>query len=205
MTDFTVSGTASRFSDIRKEAEVRLEAVRAEIRNAGRSAIAEASASFFERNPGVHGFRWTQYTPYWMDGEECVFSANEPDLDITPQERRLDDGQQGLVRRKTHYLGEIEKARAFMQGGEAVAGTQRRMRTYSQQDIDRAEAEIAKIDKVIEQVGGDDAYARIVDDFTVISRFIQSIRSSDLELIFGDHVQVFVTKDGVQVEKYDHD
>jgi hypothetical protein len=204
MTDFTVSGTASRFSDIRKEAEVRLEAVRAEIRNAGRSAIAEASASFFERNPGVHGFRWTQYTPYWMDGEECVFSANEPDLDITPQERRLSDGQQGLARRKTHYLGEIEKAHAFMQGREAVVGHQRR-RTYSQQDIDRAEAEIARIDALIEQVGGDETYARIVDDFTVISRFIQSIRSSDLELIFGDHVQVFVTKDGVQVEKYDHD
>jgi hypothetical protein len=205
MTEFTVSATAARFSEIRKEAEVRLEAVRADIRNAGRAAIAEASASFFERNPGVHGFRWTQYTPYWMDGEECSFSANEPELDITPQERRLSEGQQGLVKLKTYYLGEIEKARAFMQGGEAVAGRQARMRNYSQKDIDRAEAEIAKVDAVIEKAGGLEAYTRITDDFAVISRFIRSIKDSDLELIFGDHVQVFVTRDGVEVEQYDHD
>lgn len=205
MTEFTVSATAARFSEIRREAEIRLEAVRAEIRNAGRAALAEASAAFFERNPGVHGFRWTQYTPYWMDGEECEFSANEPELEITPQDGRSPDGQQGLVKRKTHYLAEIEKARAFMQGGEAVAGHHARMRSYSQRDIDRAEAEIARVDAVIDKAGGLEAYTRITDDFLVISRFIQSIQDSDLELIFGDHVQVFVTKDGVEVEKYDHD
>jgi hypothetical protein len=32
------------------------------------------------------------------------------------------------------------------------------------------------------------------------SRFIRSIKDSDLELIFGDHVPVFVTKDSVTVE-----
>ncbi len=205
MTEFTVSATAARFSEIRKEAEVRLEAVRAEIRNAGRAALAEASAAFFERNPGVHGFRWTQYTPYWMDGEECTFSANDPELEITPQNGRNPEGQQGLVKLKTYYLGEIEKARAFIQGGDTIAGHQARMRNYSQRDIDRAEAEVAKADAVIEKVGGLEAYSRIVDDFLVISRFIQSIKNSDLELVFGDHVQVFVTKDGVEVEKYDHD
>lgn len=206
MTEFTLSATASRFADIRKEAEIRLEAVRTEIRNAGRAALADASAAFFERNPGVHGIRWTQYTPYWMDGEECTFSANEPELELTKREGRIsDDGQHGLGRRKTFYLGEIEKARAFMEGGQASPPKDRWAKTYTQRDIDRAEGEIARIDAVIESVGGVDAYTKIVDDFDVISRFIQSIKDSDLELIFGDHVQVSVTKDGVEVTKYDHD
>lgn len=203
MTEFTISATTSRFTEIRKVAEIRLEAVRTEIRNAGRAALADASAAFFERNPGVHGIRWTQYTPYWMDGEECTFSANEPELELT--KRIFDDGQHDLLRRRLFYLGEIEKARAFMEGGQDSPPKDRWAKTYSQRDVDRAEGEIAKIDEIIESVGGADAYARIVADFNVISRFIKSIKNSDLELIFGDHVQVSVTKDGVTVSEYDHD
>lgn len=203
MTEFTLSATTSRFTEIRKDAEIRLEAVRTEIRNAGRAALADASAAFFERNPCVHGIRWTQYTPYWMDGEECTFSANEPELELT--KRIFDDGQHDLLRRRTFYLGEIEKARAFMEGGQDSPPKDRWAKTYSQRDVDRAEGEIAKIDEIIESVGGADAYARIVADFNVISRFIKSIKNSDLELIFGDHVQVSVTKDGATVSEYDHD
>lgn len=35
---------------------------------------------FFEANPKVDAVYWNQYTPYFMDGEPCVFSVNEISL-----------------------------------------------------------------------------------------------------------------------------
>jgi hypothetical protein len=32
---------------------------------------------FFEKWPEVKFFRWAQYTPYFNDGDECVFGVND--------------------------------------------------------------------------------------------------------------------------------
>lgn len=33
---------------------------------------------YFKENTEVQAIIWTQYTPYWMDGEPCEFSVHEP-------------------------------------------------------------------------------------------------------------------------------
>lgn len=53
-----------------KEAKKRLED---DIRNFGKEAFSEYLKDFFEQNPGVQKIQWTQYTPYFNDGDECVF------------------------------------------------------------------------------------------------------------------------------------
>lgn len=59
----------------------------------GREAIGGAFAVIFEKYPFVKQVRWTQYTPYFCDGDPCVFSTSEPgvylegaDLDDSPYE-----------------------------------------------------------------------------------------------------------------------
>ena len=37
----------------------------------------ESFKKFFEDNPQVHGFKWTQYTDYFNDGEACIFHRHE--------------------------------------------------------------------------------------------------------------------------------
>lgn len=46
---------------------------------------------FFENNPDIKSIVWTQYTPYFNDGEPCVFNVNDPTYsnsidgeDVTP-------------------------------------------------------------------------------------------------------------------------
>lgn len=34
--------------------------------------------NFFKENPEVRAIRWTQYTPYFNDGDECIFGVNQP-------------------------------------------------------------------------------------------------------------------------------
>ncbi len=31
----------------------------------------------FEKYPNLEAFQWNQYTPYFADGDECIFSVNE--------------------------------------------------------------------------------------------------------------------------------
>ena len=38
---------------------------------------------FFALYPMVTTIRWTQFTPYFNDGEPCVFSVNEPEIEVS--------------------------------------------------------------------------------------------------------------------------
>jgi hypothetical protein len=43
-----------------------------------KSAFKEYTAEFFKANPSIKCVVWGQYTPYFNDGEECIFSVHEP-------------------------------------------------------------------------------------------------------------------------------
>ena len=42
--------------------------------------VAPLFAALFEAVPTLKSVTWTQYTPYFADGDECIFSANEPEF-----------------------------------------------------------------------------------------------------------------------------
>ena len=43
----------------------------------GQAALKEAFLELFEVQPKLKGVYWTQYTPYFNDGEPCYFRVNE--------------------------------------------------------------------------------------------------------------------------------
>lgn len=38
----------------------------------------QTTKEFFDKNPAVTAIVWTQYTPFFNDGDTCEFSVNEP-------------------------------------------------------------------------------------------------------------------------------
>jgi len=58
------------------ELKTRLDAARKQVESDARAAFKEAYQEIFERYPAVQSFSWAQYTPYFNDGEECVFRVN---------------------------------------------------------------------------------------------------------------------------------
>lgn len=48
----------------------------------GREVFLKASREIFDRFPSVRQFGWTQYTPYFNDGDECVFRTHTEDEEI---------------------------------------------------------------------------------------------------------------------------
>jgi hypothetical protein len=203
------SSIADKYKNLRSELDKHTAAVHAEIKVEARKVIEAIGAEFFARNPSVVAIRWTQYTPYWQDGDTCTFSAEDPELqlfatDEDDDEERYFQGHQGLLLTKGYREGEIKEIEAEIAAGQP-AKKDYWSRPRTQKDIDEARAEIARIDAQIEKAGGVEAYAKIVADFEVAANVIKSIKDADLEIVFNDHVQVFVTKDGITVEEYEHD
>lgn len=48
----------------------------AEIRKCGQEVLSPLFQTFFADNPDVKVIGWTQYTPYFNDGDECIFSVH---------------------------------------------------------------------------------------------------------------------------------
>jgi hypothetical protein len=66
---------------------------------AGEAAIKELLNDFLTKHPEAEGIEWEQYTPYFNDGEPCVFNVYEPKVligDEALDTYDLGDGHQAL-------------------------------------------------------------------------------------------------------------
>lgn len=72
----------------------------------------------FEKRPEVESFSWTQYTPYFNDGDPCTFSSHHtyPNInglnEYDDLDEDLEDGQAPVTRKTFQYvattLGKLE-------------------------------------------------------------------------------------------------
>lgn len=73
-----------------------VENAKREVEAKAKSAVGALFKAFFAANPDIGALKWTQYTPYFNDGEPCEFSVNS-DFDVllgkyvTPEEDSDDD------------------------------------------------------------------------------------------------------------------
>jgi hypothetical protein len=59
----------------------------------GKSAFREKFQTFFDLNPDVVEVRWKQYTPYFNDGDSCIFGVGDPTIKFKDTEE--DGGDYG--------------------------------------------------------------------------------------------------------------
>ena len=71
-----------------------------EIAKNAKNAIGEEFTKFFDKHPEIKSVTWTQYTPYFMDGDACVFGVNLPEVaqvkltDSTDEDKELQWGSE---------------------------------------------------------------------------------------------------------------
>ena len=53
------------------------QALRVKFRADAQTMFKESLKTFFDMNPGVSALLWTQYTPYFNDGDPCVFNVHD--------------------------------------------------------------------------------------------------------------------------------
>ncbi len=67
-----MAGAATKY----QEAKSKMAEAKKQIEKIASDAFKEMTTEFFESHPDIVSFGWTQYTPYWNDGDTCTFSAN---------------------------------------------------------------------------------------------------------------------------------
>ena len=138
----------------------------------------EITKEFFDKNPGITGVVWTQYTPYFNDGDTCEFSVGDLTFTNAPLDE-LSDIRWG------EYEGETEGVWAADNVGYILESD----REYHQDTKN-----------MIIAAGGVDAAS-----CTLFSKAVGSSEMEDvMQAMFGDHVKVIATREGFDVEDYDH-
>lgn len=70
----------------------------------GKSVIGAAFAKCFEPPTNLKAITWKQYTPYFNDGEACVFGVNDPYLHISDDDDSEDDYGDGKKSFDTYMI-----------------------------------------------------------------------------------------------------
>ncbi len=149
--------------------------ISAQMKVAAQNFFKTASKKIFEEVPDLAEIRWTQYTPYFNDGDSCEFSVHDVSFvskaDVDEVNGEIDDlddidwGYNSFGENK--YNEEVHDRNLAAYGAE-------KMHTYK----------------------------AATKDF---EGFINSIDESIMESMFGDHVLVRITPEEVIIDEYEHD
>ena len=134
----------------------------------GQRVVKEIFKDLFE-NEWINGAKWTQYTPYFNDGEPCIFGVNDISIgfvkdwsDVSPWGEFQNDC--------------TEDEWLYNYGVYAGDGSE-----YTKLSEDQL---------------------KVIKDF---QKLFAQIPEDIFENVFGDHCSVLATKDGFEVEEYEHD
>lgn len=146
-----MSTLKEQLAEKRKEIAAKI----AECQKEAQQVFNESIKELFAKHPKLESFSWTQYTPYFNDGDECTFSAQTDSLKVQFGGEEFDDI--GTWTFKPPVSNEVLKA----------------------EGLSEACKDMAELMSVLED--------------------------EDCKVMWGDHVEVTVTKDGATAEEYDHD
>jgi hypothetical protein len=193
-----------------------------EMSNKSKGLIEAVAKQFLDKCPEVTGIHWTQFTPYFNDGESCEFSVNDYCFHILEGEddeiclydsttiytqADLDEALKKLEVAKT-YVADPEAWRDnYIKKYEAKYGrdypSTGHLRPYPY-TIEDAQERIDRITKNFETYGPEVAQ-RITKEFKVFTSAMAKIPDDIMQVIFGDHVSVVINRYGITIDEYDHD
>ena len=149
-----------------------------EFQKEAQALFKETTKEFFANNSDITAVIWTQYTPYFNDGDECVFSIG--DVYFT-NATNLDE---------ITSWGEYEPDDENVFSVSNPAYIMNNDREYYKKD--RAKLRALKNFNA--------------DDCELLSKMINSNEMENImRAMFDNHVRVVATKDGFDVQEFEHE
>ena len=214
-----------------KTLQERIEALNVEMQEKSKVLMKEALRDFFEQYDGVvQNLFWRQYTPYFNDGESCEFSVYDTHITLVINKDEDEDdedegstvyGPEDIARfKETIELWESfnrdPKAEALKYQSYYIQKYKRdpfeadkwsgktsaqRMNEWTPDyfSLDVRRKQLADAEYLVAN------YPTLKDDYQEISRLIAGINEDIMKAMFGDHAKVICSKDGIEVEEYQHD
>lgn len=178
-----------------KELTKEIDKLRSELTKESKKSFKAGIKQLFDSYKSLNSFAWAQYTPYFNDGDECVFGAYTESIHINEEndetglwyaEKLMNDikNKNKVIKRLEQEISEIKKSND-------------NWRKYIiEQNNDYIE--------LLNETSLEDATNRrnMIND---IVTFLTSFDDDTLKDMFGDHVMVTVTRSGIDTESYSHD
>lgn len=181
------SGGRSLMSRIAEERK-RIEKSEKKTASSGKKLFEQATSHLFKKFPDLEKFSWTQYTPYWNDGDECVFGCNIDYVCVNDEEDP--DEVWNLERLRDLLSGDVEAKRSEIKKKIAAGG--------ERWEIERLESELKELDLDPAEVEKNYLTKKAIVDL------LGGIDEDAYQSMFGEGL-VTVTRNGVEVSDYDHD
>jgi len=141
----------------------------------------------FEQSEIIKSVSWTQYSPYFNDGDECTFGANTDNLYVNGE----DSYELKFV--SPHNYGKLKTNEDVVNNDILVEKSDRSY--YKGRQIGQ--------DGLVINPDYNEKESNIYNQFVEI---LTSIPDEFLEDLFGNHAQVTINSDGtISVDGYDHD
>lgn len=154
-----------------------------EMERAGKNALG-ALKDLINLSPYIEAIKWNQYTPYFNDGDVCEFSVNGIEFKLTPEI----SGSGDKAGNKKKDDEDEESDEDFKDFGEY--GTNLREYLDERKDV----LNFKNIDEL----------EAVMDTIGTIHERLCGMDETLLEA-FGDHVEVTVTRKGVETTEYEHE
>jgi hypothetical protein len=206
------------------ELNAQIEAAQKEMQAKSEGLIEAVVKQFLDNCPEVTGVHWTQYTPYFNDGDSCEFGVNEFCFHILTDEDDEIDSFYGSNEVYTQAaldkaVKDLEVAKEFTKDphgwrqkyveeyrakrGRDYFGNHSHLRPYPY-DVVRAQERIDEIKQNLETYG-DEVAARIDREFKELTSAMRKIPDDIMQSVYGDHVCVVINRNGTTVDEYSHD
>lgn len=205
-----------------------------QMREKSKDLMKEAFRDFLGKyDEVVDNIYWTQYTPHFNDGEACEFSVNDVFILLKDDEEACE--YEGSELYDKDSINELKKQIAEWEAwendpmGEARKHKESYIKRYNRNPFDprsnysynryetKTEEDLMRewkphyVSKETCQEQLQTAelivskYPNLKNDFKEIKSMIGGLDEDLMRAMFGDHAKVIVSKDGIEVEDYEHD
>jgi len=162
-----------------KEKKAQIAEQQKELQNSLKSVFNKGTKELFDKYPSHLGqIFWTQYTPYFNDGDPCEFTMGEFYV----------NGQESCDYNKDapEFLNSL-----YTEEELVIRGNWKPIDRYDYKPFENGLSP-----ERIEEF-------RIMEE--EVQNFLNLFDYEDYRFMFGEHVEITITKDGISVEEYCHD
>jgi hypothetical protein len=191
---------AAKIKKINSTAKAQIEKIRSKTASQNQSLLKQAVKSLFAANPNLESFSWTEYTPYWNDGDACTFSTNfgyglvvngededSQDIETLKERVQLLENRKAMSAKIARKIAQLSKDKK-----------------NNQWEIESLES---KIHFLSEHKDGEEKTLSILEKMKTkieILEVLSSIEDEYYEEMFGEGT-VTVTRDGIEVSECEHE
>lgn len=153
-----------------KERQSQISDIKKEVLDLSSGIFEDFYKYIFEKYPTLESFGWSQYTPYFNDGDTCIFSVNTDYISVNDE-----------------Y---VDEAKWSSEVNVINWGTWNRdLKVYE----GRVDEPNPNYDPVLTAASNE------------ITNFLGNFDNDFYLSKFGDHAEITVTENGVNISDYDHD